>query len=54
MSPPNQNEQVIFETVPVQEQIDIKKLADGGFYLEFPEKTVCRILTYTTTYKKKT
>lgn len=36
MSPPNQNEQVI----PVQEQVDIKQLAEAGYYLEFPKTTV--------------
>ncbi|KAG2198829.1 hypothetical protein INT47_000745 [Mucor saturninus] len=35
MSPPNQNEQVI----PVQEQVDIKQLAEAGYYLEFPKTT---------------
>lgn len=41
MSPPQQKEQAILETISIQNQIDIKKLASEGYYLEFPEKTVC-------------
>lgn len=45
MSPPQEKEQAIWETIPIQNQIDIKKLASEGYYLEFPEKTVCISLT---------
>lgn len=41
MSPPQQNEQVTLEPIPIEDQIDIKSLAAKGYYLEFPEKSVC-------------
>jgi hypothetical protein len=40
MSPPQQYEYVPLDTVPTDEQIDIKALAAKGYYFEFPEKKV--------------